>query len=151
MTTSGARPELGELAEDLRLAVGSFVRATRAGADTLPRTHADALGTLDRSGPQTIADLAREHRVRHQGMSRTVAELEQEALIVRIPNPDDARGWIIEISTAGMAALQADRVARRTLLEERIREQLSDDERRLLEEVPRLLRKLAPPSRRPTV
>lgn len=146
MSESEGRPAPGALAEDLRLAVGAFVRATRARADTLQRTHADALGTLDRDGPRSIAQLAEEHRIRHQGMSRTVAELDRLGFITRSRNPDDARGWLIEINDAGERALGADRTARRALLEARIRDQLTDDERRALAQVPGLLRKLAPPS-----
>jgi len=135
--------DVAELGEELRRAVGQFVRATRARADQLSRTHADALGALDRNGPQTIVQLAQQHGIRHQGMSRTVAELDAAGLVIRTPTPADARGWIIAISEQGVQSLRADRVERRNRLAEQISKQLTDSDRETLRTVPALLLKLS--------
>ncbi|QJA00717.1 MULTISPECIES: MarR family transcriptional regulator [unclassified Leifsonia] len=131
-----------DLAEDLRLAVGEFVRATRAETDVLPRVKADSLSQLERRGPQTIAQLAAARGVRHQGMSRAVAELESHGLVHRMRNPADARGWVISLSERGQAALEADRTARRDTVARGIEDRLDANERALLAQVPALLRKL---------
>lgn len=132
------------LAEELRDAVGRFVRAVRADADTLPPARATTLAHLDRHGDRTIAQLASARGVRHQGMSRTVAELEALGQVGRRPNPLDRRGWVIGLTDAGRAALERDRVARRDLVAERIASELDAEDRRLLAAVPALLRRLAP-------
>ncbi|GLY92327.1 MarR family winged helix-turn-helix transcriptional regulator [Actinoallomurus iriomotensis] len=131
-----------QLAEELRQAVGRFVRATRARTDTLPPMRAEALGQLDREGPQTIAQLAAGRGVRHQSMSRMVAELEDLGLIEKIANPADGRGFVISLSPTGRAALDTDRAARRDHLAAAIAENLDDAERRALAAVPDLLAKL---------
>lgn len=133
-----------ELAEELRDAVGRFVRAVRAGADTLPPARATTLAHLERHGDRTIAELAAARGVRHQGMSRSVAELEALGQVRRRPNPLDGRGWVIGLTDAGRSALERDRAARRDLLADRIASQLDDEDRRLLARVPGLLRRLAP-------
>jgi DNA-binding MarR family transcriptional regulator len=63
--------------------VGRFVRATRANADVLPPTRAEVLAQLERDGPCSIAELAARRGVRHQTMSRMVADLEQLDLVAR--------------------------------------------------------------------
>lgn len=131
-----------DLAERLRTAIGVFVRATRSRADALPPARHDALAHLDRTGPCTIADLAIARGVRHQGMSRIVAELEEAGLVSRETNPRDARGWVIALTDSGRAALTTDREARRDVLAEYISDRLTDDERAVLARVPELLSKL---------
>jgi DNA-binding MarR family transcriptional regulator len=132
-----------ELADDLRQAIGRFVRVIRADADSLPPTRADALGYLSREGPRTIAELAVRRGVKHQSMSRTVAELEDLGYVSRGPNPADARGFVITLTEAGEAALDADRQARRDWLAAAIRAQLTPAERRILGAVPLLLDRLS--------
>lgn len=137
------------MAEALRQAVGRFVRATRANADVLPPTRAEVLAQLERDGPCTIAELAARRGVRHQTMSRMVADLEQLDLVARAANPADARGFVISLAGAGRAALDADRAARRDWLARAITERLDEDERTALADVPRLLAKLVEQRRRP--
>lgn len=132
-----------ELAERLRQAVSRFVRVTRARADTLPPTRAEALSVLLRAGPQTIAQLAAQRGVRHQSMSRTVGELETLGLVARGPSPHDGRACVITLTGAGTAALEADRHARRRLLADTIATELSPAEREMLTIVPTLLDRLS--------
>ncbi|WGL50356.1 MarR family transcriptional regulator [Nocardioides sp. BP30] len=131
------------LAEELRLAVGSLVRATRAQTDELSRAHAESLAQLERQGGRTIALLAAERGVSHQAMSKAVAELERMGLVERHPHPSDARAFVIELSASGRHALRRDRDARRDSLARAIAG-LDEADRALLDAVPRLLRRLMP-------
>jgi DNA-binding MarR family transcriptional regulator len=132
-----------EIAEELRVAIGRLVRATRAHADTLSPARAGAMGYLSREGPQTIAWLAGRQGVRHQSMSRVVAELESLGHVTRSPNPSDARGFVISLTAAGAAALDADRAARRSWLAQAVETRLTPAERAILPAVPPLLERLA--------
>jgi len=132
-----------DIAEELRVAVGRFVRATRAHADTLPPARAAAMGLLGREGPRTIAWLAERHGVRHQSMSRIVGELESLGYVTRVANPSDARGFVIGLTAAGEAALDADRAARRARVATAIETRLTPAERAILQAVPALLDRLA--------
>lgn len=132
-----------DLAEELRQAIGRFVRVIRTGADTLPPTRADALGYLGREGPLTIAALAARRGVKHQSMSRTVSELEALGHVAREPNPADARGFVITLTPAGEAALDTDRRARRDWVAAAIGTRLTPAERQMLRAVPLLLDRLA--------
>ncbi len=104
--------ELVALAEELRQAVGSFVRKVRAATDTPHDARLDTLDDLDRHGPMTVAALARLRQVRHQSMRMVVAQLETKALLGRAPDAQDARGQIVAITEAGRTALMASRSAR---------------------------------------
>jgi DNA-binding MarR family transcriptional regulator len=132
-----------DLAEQLRQAIGRFVRTTRAQADTLPPTRAETLSHLDREGPQTIAELAARRRVKHQSMSRTIGELEELGYVSRAVNPADGRGFVITLTRAGAAALEVDRVARREWVATAIAAKLTPAEHRQLAAVPALLDRLS--------
>lgn len=132
-----------EIAERLRQSVGRFVRRVRTQADTLPPTRAEALSTLQREGPQTIAQLAAHRGVKHQSMSRTVAELEALDLVGREASPDDRRAFLITLTEAGAAALEANRLARRHWVAEAIGTRLTPAEREVLNAVPTLLDRLS--------
>ncbi|GAB3799667.1 hypothetical protein GCM10028798_13050 [Humibacter antri] len=131
-----------ELAENLRVAIGRLVRSVRAQSTGRPRAHAEALAQLDAEGAQTIAQLATRRGVRHQGMSRAIAELERNGLVSRASNPADGRGFVISLTESGRVALERGRDVRRDLLAHAITERLDDDERELLRRVPDLLRKI---------
>ncbi|WP_250006607.1 MarR family winged helix-turn-helix transcriptional regulator [Actinoplanes sp. M2I2] len=132
-----------ELAERLRRSIGRFVRTTRAQADALSPTRAEVLGALHRDGPRTIAQLAAGRGVRHQSMSRTVAELEAAGMVGRRAAPADARAFLIGLTDAGATALEADREARRRWMADAIATHLSPEERDVLRAVPGLLDRLS--------
>ncbi|GAB3611732.1 hypothetical protein GCM10027415_00720 [Humibacter ginsengisoli] len=132
-----------ELAENLRVAISRLVRSVRAQTAGAPRAHTEALAQLDAEGAQTIAQLAARRGVRHQGMSRTVAELERNGFVSRAPNPADRRGFVISLTEPGRAALERGRDVRRDVLARAITERLDEGEQELLRRVPDLLQKLA--------
>jgi DNA-binding MarR family transcriptional regulator len=132
-----------DIAERLRLSIGRFTRVVRALSDTMPPTQTAALGTLDREGPQTIARLAAARGVKHQGMSRTVGELETLGWVSRSANPDDGRAFLIALTPEGTQALELDRRARRNWIAEAIETELSAEERRILYALPEVLDRLS--------
>jgi DNA-binding MarR family transcriptional regulator len=139
-----AEADTEQLAEELRLAIGRLVRRTRAETDEMPRGRAETLARLEAEGPQTIAQLAEHRAVRHQAMSRGVADLEDLGLVLREPSPTDARAFLIRISAEGRRALDRERRARRATLASAIAAHLDDEERAVLRRVPALLAKLTP-------
>ena len=80
-----------------------------------------------RRGPATIGDIAREMRFSHQAASTLVNQLEGAGLARRVPNPDDGRSRLVELTPLGMRALRVGTTARDDLLE-RLRAHTSDEE-----------------------
>ena len=104
-----------EAADRLRRAVGDMVRTTQQ-KENRPDGQLETLGFLIREGPQSIAQLARRRRIRHQSMSSTVVELEAHGLVVRSPDPADGRGVIIMLTDDGAAMVQKSRDDRSSAL-----------------------------------
>ncbi|BCJ53468.1 MarR family transcriptional regulator [Actinoplanes sp. NBRC 14428] len=132
-----------ELAERLRQSISRFVRLVRSQADALPPTRSEPLDALLREGPQTIAQLAARRGVKHQSMSRTVAELEALGLVGREASATDRRACLIMLTDAGTTALEADRLARRDWVAKAIGARLTPTEREMLDVVPALLDRLS--------
>lgn len=130
-------------AEQLRAAIGRFVRATKEREGPVPPSRLETLGRLHRTGPQTMAELAEARGVSHQSVSRMVADLERQALVTRTPHPLDARGYLIELTEAGHRALVAQRRARAALIADAIRETLTKRDQQILARVPALLDQLS--------
>ncbi len=78
-------------------------------------------------GPATIGDIAREMRFSHQAASTLVNQLEDAGLARRVPNPDDGRSRLVELTADGMRALRIGKASRDDLLR-RLRAQSSDGE-----------------------
>jgi DNA-binding MarR family transcriptional regulator len=132
-----------DLAEDLRAAIGDFVRRVRL-HDHMPRGQAAVLGHLDRTGPLSIADLARRERVRHQTMTRTVHLLHDRALVALSPDERDRRRQVVTITESGRRALDGERRHRASGIARAIRDDLNDDEREIVRRIPEILGKLRP-------
>jgi DNA-binding MarR family transcriptional regulator len=101
--------DITRTAGELRAVVGGLVRRART-AGELPAAQAAVLGFLDREGPMTTSELAGAQRVRHQSMSRTVAQLLAQGMVGRRPHPGDGRKTLIVLGPAGRAALEGRRV-----------------------------------------
>ena len=103
-----------DVARALLLCVGLLRRRLRqvpvTGALTFPETA--ALGRLDRGGPATAADLARQEQISPQSMGATLAALEERGFIGRSPDPADGRRVIMSITAAGRGVLNNQRNAR---------------------------------------
>jgi DNA-binding MarR family transcriptional regulator len=125
-------------ASELRLVLGQLVRRLRA-EYTFPVGQASVLGRLEREGPLTTSALAAAERVRPQSMAQTLAELEADGLISRMPDPGDRRQVLIELSASGRERIAAERGKRDDWLAAAIAEELNPEEQRtLLQAVPLL-------------
>jgi DNA-binding MarR family transcriptional regulator len=66
------------------------------------------LAHLSRRGPMTVGELAALERAQPQSLTRPLAGLADDGLIVREPDPDDGRRVIIRITQPGIDVLVED-------------------------------------------
>lgn len=134
--------DIGGAASELRIVLGQLVRRLRR-EYAFPVAQASVLSRLDREGAQTTSALAAAERIRPQSMSQTLAELENEELISRRPDPDDGRQVLIELTRRGRDRLRDDRKHREDWLAETIASALSPAEQQILVKAVPLLRLIA--------
>jgi DNA-binding MarR family transcriptional regulator len=103
--------------------VGAIDRRLKRGMETvlaefgLSRPDWRVLTTLRNSGSKTPGVLARYHDISSGAMTSRLDSLEQEGLIRRVPDPDDRRSVVVEITDKGRnawaeaASIQARREA----------------------------------------
>jgi DNA-binding MarR family transcriptional regulator len=98
-----AGPDAREVAAALQVSIGLLIRRLRQvqpeGELTLAET--SALSRLDRGGPATSSDLAKQDRISPQSMGATLAGLEQRGLVERQRDPEDGRRVVLSVSDAG--------------------------------------------------
>jgi DNA-binding MarR family transcriptional regulator len=113
--------ELAELAARLRLVVGRLNRRIRIDAhESIPPLQLSALVTVEQHGPLRLSELARREAVTAPTMSRVLAALDEQGLVIRTPDPDDARGVRIVLSEQGATALNEVRSHRTALVARRL-------------------------------
>jgi DNA-binding MarR family transcriptional regulator len=105
-------------------------------------SQAGVLVHLHKSGPSTVADLARLEHVTPQSMGTTVASLEEAGLVARAADPTDGRRWNARLTEAGKQVLLQGRAARQAWLSRAIEERLDEGEQRRLAEAVALLHKV---------
>ena len=122
-----------ELASSMRVSVMRLSRRLRVErADHgLTLTQISVLATLDRHGPLTPRELVQHERVQPPSMTRTLAGLEERALIVRTPHASDGRQHLISLAAPAAALLREDRRRRDAWLAQRLAE-LTQAERDVL-------------------
>ena len=122
-----------ELASSMRVSVMRLSRRLRVErADHgLTLSQISVLATLDRHGPLTPRELAQHERVQPPSMTRTLAGLEERALIVRTPHASDGRQHLISLAAPAAALLREDRRRRDAWLAQRLAE-LTQAERDVL-------------------
>ncbi|WP_243653916.1 MarR family winged helix-turn-helix transcriptional regulator [Pseudonocardia endophytica] len=122
-----------ELAARLRLAVGRLNRRIRIDdSESLPPLQLSTLVTVELHGPLRLSELARREAVTAPTMSRVLTALEEQGLVVRAPDPGDARGVLISISDTGRTRLQEMRSHRTALIARRL-DRLDDAQRAALD------------------
>ena len=136
-------PHTERLAEDLRRAVGTFVRAVREKADADKSAQTEALGLLDRDGPMNIAALAQRRNVTHQTMRLVAAQLENAGLVERHADPSDGRSQLFSLSPLGLSELNRGRAERASKIGDMIDKTLNAEERTVLQSAVALLDKLS--------
>jgi DNA-binding MarR family transcriptional regulator len=103
-----------QIAAGLRVSIGLLVRRLRQvpvkGGLTLSET--SALARLDRGGPTTPGELAKQEQISPQSMGATLAALQARGLIERRPDPGDGRRAVMSITDAGLDLLRSRRNAK---------------------------------------
>lgn len=118
------------------------LRAERS-EDSLPPSMLSVLGHLHRDGPLTAGQLAAADRLQPQSLTRTLAALEEQELIVRRPGELDRRQSLLAITQAGRRRLIDDMRQRDAWLAKAMERALSPTERDLLKLAGPLLERLA--------
>ena len=131
--------EQTQLAARLRLVVGRLHRRIRIdGSESVPPLQLSALVTVEQHGPMRLSELARREAVSAPTMSRVLAALDEQGLVIRTPDPNDARGVQIVLSDAGAAKLAEVRSHRTALVARRLGRLDVDERRRIVDALPAL-------------
>lgn len=144
MTAEAGAPSTGmdeqtDLAARLRLAVGRLHRRIRIdGRESIPPLQLSALVTVEQHGPLRLSELARREAVTAPTMSRVLAALDEQGLVIRMPDPNDARGVLIVLSDLGAVRLAEVRSHRTALVARRLARLTADQRRVLAEAMPAL-------------
>jgi DNA-binding MarR family transcriptional regulator len=110
------------------LALGRRLRAERPlGGVTLAEL--SILAALRRLGPASARALASAERLQPQSLTRLIASLERQNLILRSRSDEDRRAILIALSERGRSVLRDDVRARRAWLEKAMANALSERER----------------------
>ena len=134
-----------EVAASLRTGVGLLLRrlkqAPAEGDLTLPES--SALARLDRGGPTTAAELARQEQISPQSMGATLLRLLERGYVEKRPDPTDGRRYLLSVTQAGAGVVHQRRSGRTQLLARALSEQFSPDELAVLRDAAPLLERLA--------
>lgn len=119
-----------ETAGALHLSISLLKRRTRAASveGELTEPELAALSLVDRSGPITIADLARTQQITPQAMGTTIASLETAGLLTRSPDPNDKRRSLFTASPSGAQELRSRRSAIADRMADAFRDSFTADE-----------------------
>ena len=120
-----------QLANRLRLAVSRLHRRIRLASNDIPPLQLSSLVSIEQHGPLRLGELAQREAVTAPTMTRVLAALDERGLIVRAPDPDDARSTRVSLAAAGVRALTDVRSRRTALLDARLA-RLTDAERAAL-------------------
>jgi DNA-binding MarR family transcriptional regulator len=134
-----------EVAAVLQGAIGLLVRKMRQAQlpGELTLAEASALKRLDKGGPATSSDLAKQDRISPQSMGATLATLEQRGLIERHRDPEDGRRIVLSVSDAGQRMVNDRRGARTEQFATALRAAFTDAELGQLLAAAPLLERLA--------
>ncbi len=144
--TDVAPPSLLATANDVRRSLAEFARRMRALRDNhgVSASKLSALGRLHRAGrPLSVTELARCEGLQPQSLTRIIADLEADGLVVRRQNKNDRRQFDIAISKAGDELLTRDARRQNEWLVSAMVEKLTPAERAILALAAELLDRLA--------
>ena len=141
MTTTTVQTDT-QLASRLRFAVMRLARVLRQKAqDPITPSQLSALVSVERDGPVTLGELAALESVQPPTMTRIVAALEEQGLVVREADQTDRRVARLHITAAGRKLLEKNRSRKTAYLASRMRG-LSTDELEVLERAAALLERM---------
>ncbi|GIU86951.1 MAG: MarR family transcriptional regulator [Acidimicrobiia bacterium] len=127
-----ASPDAVELANRLRPAVYRLARLLRQQDDTgLAPALVSALGVVERDGPITLGDLAKQEQLSPPSITKVVVALEEQGLVERTRDDADRRVSRVRVTAKGRRQLEASRSRRTAWLATQI-DALAPSERRLL-------------------
>ncbi len=130
------------LSEDLRMACMRISRRVRfESTDEIAPHHFSVLARLE-AGPLTPRALADIEKVSAPSMTRTVAALVEDGLVLRRDDPDDGRRVLVELTADGRAALSEIRRKRGRWMSDRVQD-LTPHERAVLTEAAEILGRIA--------
>jgi DNA-binding MarR family transcriptional regulator len=118
----------------LRAVVGKLsrrLRPTLAGGGLTP-TRISVLFTVVRLGPLRVSKLAEIEALNPTMLSRLIAQLGDEGLVRRLPDPDDRRAALVEATAAGKRLRHRIQHEREDVLNVQLG-QLTDEERAIVE------------------
>lgn len=134
-----------QVAATLRTSIGLLLRrmkqAPAEGDLTLPES--SALSRLDRGGPTTAAELARQEQISPQSMGATLFGLLERGFIEKHPDPTDGRRYVLSVTADGAEVLHQRRSGRTQLLARALSEHFTADELAVLNAAAPLLERLA--------
>jgi DNA-binding MarR family transcriptional regulator len=132
------------LAGDLRALIGKLKRRLReqANAGDLTPSQVSVLLRLEREGPTTMSNLAREEGMRPQSMGAAVALLEAAGFVSGAPDPNDGRQTILSLTGTCREWITEGRAARQDWLFRTIQARLSPKEQKDLAATVELLKRL---------
>jgi DNA-binding MarR family transcriptional regulator len=129
--------ELTDGAARLYLAIGRLSRSLRrSSAMGLGHGSMSALATVVHGGPLRTGDLAAREGVTAPTMTRIVAFLVAGGYVVREPDPDDRRAWLVRATEHGEQVITEVRSARSQALLDRITRLPETDRATLLAALP---------------
>ena len=111
----------------LAFAIGQLTRRLRTGHGGLSHSLLSALVSVAKHGPLRLADLAQAELISAPSITRLVAELEANALVLRTPDPADGRASLIQVTDAGLEAVRVARQVRQHIVAE-LFQRISSDE-----------------------
>ena len=113
-TSATSATNIDQIAAALRVTIGLLVRRLRQvqveGGLTL--SEISALARLNRGGPTTPGELAKQEQISPQSMGATLAALQARGLIGRRPDPGDGRRAVMSVTEAGLDLLRSRRNAK---------------------------------------
>ncbi|MFI0937314.1 MarR family winged helix-turn-helix transcriptional regulator [Streptomyces sp. NPDC021020] len=137
--------DTGEIATALLAGVGALLRRVRQvrveGELTMPER--TALSQLDRTGPTTSSELARQEQITAQAMGATLGGLQARGLVERGTDPQDGRRVLLALTDAGRQALADKRSARTEQVARALADGFTPQEREQLAAAAPLLDRLA--------
>ncbi len=129
--------------EELRILIQKVARRIRnnRASEDLSDSQLGVLFQLE-EGDHSPGELAAHERVTPPSMNRTLNGLEQRGLVSRHPADDDARRVRVSVTAAGLTQIAETRALRTAWFSRRLAE-LTAEDRRALEAVTPVLRRLA--------
>jgi MarR family transcriptional regulator, organic hydroperoxide resistance regulator len=101
-------PELRQVFNDLirfEIEIWNAVDARLKADFDLPLTHFEPMSVIDRLAACRVYDIAGELRITTGGTSKLVDRIEARGYCRRLPNPDDRRSSLVELTAEGRRVL----------------------------------------------